>query len=158
MRTRTLALLIVALLTGPASAAVEPLPATVEMNRDIRPILADNCFACHGPDSGKRKAGLRLDIEAGTRAKRRGRQAIVPGKPEQSEAYLRIISNEETEQMPPPKAHRQLTARQKELVRLWIAQGARWQKHWSLIPPVRPTPPHVKSPSWCRSPLDAFIL
>jgi hypothetical protein len=154
MRASTFALFVLALTSPTATAA----PVTVEFNRDIRPILSDNCFACHGPDSAKRKVGLRLDTEEGAKGKRRRRYAIVPGKPEKSEAYLRITSADETEQMPPPSAHRQLTARQKELIRLWIVQGARWQKHWALIPPVRPAPPAVRSPAWCRNPIDSFIL
>ncbi len=137
--------------------AVEPPPA-VEFNRDIRPILSDVCFTCHGPDSTKRKAGLRLDTEEGAKIKRRRRQAFVPGKPEQSEAFLRIVSADETEQMPPPGAHRKLTPRQIELVRRWIEQGARWQKHWALLPPSRPQPPSVKSRAWPRNPIDAFVL
>jgi hypothetical protein len=152
----TLALLAAAL-AAPAAGA-EPLPEKVEFNRDVRPILSDNCFACHGPDPAKRKAGLRLDTEEGAFAKRRRRQAVVPGRPEKSEAFLRITSADETERMPPPRSHRKVTARQAQVIRRWIEQGAKWQKHWALLPPVRPAAPAVKARAWPRNPIDTFIL
>jgi hypothetical protein len=152
--------LLVALLAGaPPTRAAEAVPARVAFNRDVRPILSDTCFACHGPDSAKRKAGLRLDTQEGALGKRRrGGPVVVPGKPDRSELYLRITSTDETERMPPPRAHRRLTARQVEVIRRWIAQGAKWQKHWALIPPVRPAVPPVKQRAWPRNPVDAFIL
>src|SRR5579864_5769521 len=102
---------------------------TLEYNQDIRPILAENCFACHGPDSASRKAGLRLDkrdeaIKAG---------AIVPGKTDESELVERIFSTERRHLMPPPKTLKKLTAAQKETLKRWIASGAEYQPHWSLI-------------------------
>src|SRR5262249_45842435 len=111
-----------------------------------------------GPDKAKRKAKLRLDIEEGVRADLGGRQAVVPGKPAQSELYRRISTTEETERMPPAFSGRKLNGRQIELIRGWIEQGAKWQKHWSCLLPVRPTPPVVANPRWARNPIDGFIL
>ena len=126
----------------------------IEYNRDIRPILAENCFACHGPDSASRKADLRLDrreaaIESG---------AITPGDPKASELIARINTTNAKEVMPPPKLHKTLTATQKELLRRWIEGGAGYQLHWSLIAPSRPALPKVKDGAWVRNPIDRFIL
>src|SRR5260221_10250191 len=100
-----------------------------EYNRDIRPILAENCFACHGPDSAARKANLRLDQREVAFKKK----AIVPGKPEESEMIARIESQDDSEFMPPPDSHKKLTQQQKDRLRQWVAQGAEYQAHWSLI-------------------------
>ena len=136
------------------AAATSAQPATIEYNRDVRPILAENCFACHGPDSASRKGDLRLDQrDAAIQAK-----AIVPGKPEDSVAIQRIRSTEEDEQMPPAASHKKLTAPQKDLLYRWIAAGAEYQPHWSLIAPVRPAAPKVKNTDWVRNPIDAFVL
>ncbi|HXG09872.1 MAG TPA: DUF1553 domain-containing protein [Gemmataceae bacterium] len=141
-----------------AVAAAEPLPATVEFNRDIRPILSDACFQCHGPDRAKRKADLRLDTAEGAFADRGGYHAIVPGKPDESELFRRITAADETERMPPPRSGPRLTERQVALIRRWLEQGARWQKHWSLIPPQRPALPRVQNVGWARNPIDLFVL
>jgi hypothetical protein len=130
----------------------------VEFERDIRPILSDACYQCHGPDQGSRKADLRLDTETGARADLGGRAALVPSDLKRSELYLRISSDDADERMPPAKSGKSLTARQIDLVRRWIEQGAEWQKHWSLIPPTRPVAPAVKDASWPRNPIDAFVL
>src|SRR6478609_4481427 len=124
----------------------------IEYNRDIRPILAENCFACHGPDSAARKASLRVDrredaIEA---------KAIVPGKPGESELVNRICAEDESEIMPPPKTKKTLTSAQKELLKEWIAEGAEYEPHWSFIAPVRPKLPEVKDRAWVRNPIDNF--
>jgi hypothetical protein len=142
------------------SRAEAPLPPVVEFNRDIRPILSDNCYACHGPDKNQRKADLRLDTEEGAFADRGGDRVLVPGKPDESELYLRITAPEkgEKKRMPPAKFGKKLTARQTELVRRWIEQGAKWQKHWSLLPPRRPDVPKVSNDSWPRNDIDRFIL
>ncbi|CAN5609057.1 DUF1553 domain-containing protein [soil metagenome] len=126
----------------------------IEYNRDIRPILAENCFSCHGPDSASRKASLRLDqrqaaIDTG---------AIVPQKPDESELVTRVCSGDIKSVMPPAKSNKKLTARQKQLLRDWIAAGANYQPHWSLIAPVRPTLPAVKAAAWSRNGIDAFVL
>ncbi|MSU47759.1 MAG: DUF1553 domain-containing protein [Opitutus sp.] len=114
-----------------SAGAAEPLT----YNRDIRPILSENCFACHGPDQAKRKSGLRLDVrEVATQPAKSGGIAIVPGKADASEAVLRIFSADTEEQMPPPDSGHKLTAAQKELLRRWIAEGAAYQRHWAFEP------------------------
>jgi len=134
------------------------MPETVQFNRDIRAILSDNCFHCHGPDQAQRQADLRLDREDDAFAKRDGVTILQPGQPEKSELYRRIVSQEEFERMPPADSGRSLTNRERELVRRWISQGAKWQPHWSLIPPSSPNRPRVKTPGWCNNPIDRFVL
>ncbi len=134
---------------SPAAAA-----ATIEYNRDIRPILNENCFACHGADSAARKADLRLDrrddaIKA---------EAIVPGATDKSAMVERIFSVDKDEVMPPPSAKKTLTNAQKELLSRWIANGAEYQPHWSFIAPKKVAPPAVKNENWVRNPIDRFIL
>jgi len=126
----------------------------IEYNRDIRPILSDNCFACHGPDSASRKAGLRLD----QRDVALKMEAIVPGKPDESELVERIFSSNRREVMPPPVTKKKLSAAQKDLLKRWIAGGAAYQPHWSLLPPLRPALPMVKDAAWVRNPIDRFLL
>jgi hypothetical protein len=126
----------------------------VQFNRDVRPILSENCFACHGPDSASRKANLRLDqraaaVEAG---------AITPGDLEDSELFARIDSHDVKQIMPPPATKKTLTAEQKATLKRWISEGAEYQPHWSLIAPKRPSPPTVKDASWPKGPLDRFVL
>jgi hypothetical protein len=139
-----------------AGRAGAEAPAVVEFNRDVRPVLSDTCFACHGPDKGKRKADLRLDVEADVYADRGGYQALVAGKPDQSELYRRITEADAKRRMPPAKSGKHLTERQVELIRRWIAQGGKWQKHWSLIPPRRPPLPPAEG--WGRNAIDRFVL
>ena len=131
----------------------------VDFQRDIRPILADNCFKCHGPDAAGRKAKLRLDdraaaLEGGSS----GEAAIIPGKPEASELLRRITSKEATEVMPPPKTGKKLTAQQVALLRRWIAAGAEYRLPWAYVPPRRPPLPALKGPSTARNPIDRFII
>ncbi len=128
--------------------------APIVFNRDIRPILADNCFACHGPDSASRKADLRLDRPdvAATM------KAIVAGKPAESGVMHRILSTDPEEVMPPSATKKTLTPRQKDLLKRWIAGGAEYQPHWSFIAPTRPAVPKVKNAAWVRNPIDAFVL
>jgi len=144
---------------SPATADPSRVEAQeVRYNRDIRPILAENCYQCHGPDQNQRKAELRLDQEEGARADLGGRRAIVPGRPEESELIRRVTAADPDERMPPASTGKALSARQVELLRQWIAAGARWEAHWSFVPPQRPEPPQVGDPSWVRNPIDAFIL
>lgn len=131
---------------------------TVEFNRDIRPILSDNCFACHGPDASKRKSKLRFDSEEGAFIDLGGYRAIVPGRVEESEIYRRITAELDAERMPPVSSGRILTPQQIELIGRWIEQGAKWQKHWSFIPPRRPELPKVANLHWPRNPIDYFVL
>ncbi|MEO7653306.1 MAG: DUF1553 domain-containing protein [Bryobacteraceae bacterium] len=131
---------------------------TIEFNRDIRPILSDKCYLCHGPDAVAKKIPLRLDSEADAKKEIAGKRAIVDGKPESSELIRRITASGKPIQMPPAYSGLKLTAHEVETLQAWIAQGARWQGHWSLIRPVRPALPPVKNATWSRNPIDAFIL
>jgi hypothetical protein len=153
----TIKVLLFLALIAPLSTlcAAEPLPDTIEFNRDIRPILSDHCFQCHGPDKAKRKADLRLDTESGALG---DAQIIVPGEPDKSELVRRITAAKERERMPPVKFARKLSERQIELLRHWIAQGAKWQPHWSFLPPKRPPLPRVRNAAWTRNGIDSFIL
>src|SRR4051794_4829250 len=147
--------LAVGLLSAPSLTAAEAgRRARIEFNRDIRPILSENCYACHGPDKNKRKAKLRLD-ERDSALKV---QAIVPGKPDESELVSRVFSDDAEELMPPPNSHKTLSSDQKELLKQWIEQGAEYQGHWAYVAPVRPALPTVKLSAWVRNPIDAFIL
>jgi hypothetical protein len=139
------------------TGGAEPLPRVVEFNRDIRPILSNNCFACHGPDKNQRKADLRLDLEKEAFADLGGYRAIVPGKPGDSELYLKITAEEVADRMPPKKFGKTLTRRQIDLIRRWIEQGAHWEKHWSLLAPRRPALPEVSDRAWPLNAVDYFI-
>ena len=136
----------------------QPSGNRVEFNRDIRPILSDHCFQCHGPDEKQRKANLRLDTEAGALADHDGTIAVVARNLDKSELFRRITTTDESERMPPAKFARQLTPEQIKLIKLWIEQGAPWQKHWSFLPPVRPEVPSRNTNDWWRTPIDHFIL
>lgn len=142
-----------------AGAGTEPAPATIQFNRDIRPILSDKCFSCHGPDKSKRKADLRLDDPAEATAETpSGTRAIVPGDLEQSELVVRITSDEATLRMPPPNSGKALTPAEVELLQAWVRQGATFQAHWAFIPPTRPPVPEVSTPDWCRGTIDRYVL
>src|SRR5262245_54969637 len=111
---------------------------------EVRPILADHCFSCHGADEQSREAGLRLDLrDTALRGGDSGDPAIVPGKPDASQLIHRVTSSDESERMPPAKAKARLTTAQVETLREWIADGARYQMHWALVPPQKPTVPIV---------------
>jgi len=125
---------------------------TVDFREQIQPILAQNCFACHGPDEHQRQAGLRLDLEEGAKE-----SAIIPGKASDSELVRRIFSDDESEMMPPADSNRSLTGAQKELLKKWIDQGAGWQRHWAFEPVRAVTPPETDS-TWPRNPVDRFVL
>ena len=129
----------------------------IEFNRDIRPILSDKCYTCHGPNSSHRLAGLRFDVEEGAKKDLGGgRYAIVPGDSARSEIIRRITATDPSKRMPFGNAP--LSDREIGLVRLWIQQGAKWEKMWSLVPPKRPELPNVKDRSWPRNPVDYFVL
>lgn len=133
----------------------------VSYNFDIRPILSDKCFACHGPDAKKREAGLRLDVAEGAYAKlKEGKGvAIFPGKPEQSEVYKRITSVDPAYQMPTPQSHLGLLSEAEVgLVRDWIEQGAKYEKHWAFTTPVLPVLPEVSDADWPKNEIDHFVL
>ena len=128
---------------------------TLSFNRDIRPILSENCYYCHGFDPSHREADLRLDtLEGALEGK-----AIVPGKPEESEMIKRIYSTDPDEIMPLPKSHRTLTAAQKHTLKTWVAQGAKYEPHWAFLPPPDKVPvPPVQNAAWPRSDIDRFVL
>ena len=130
----------------------------IRFNRDIRPILSENCFYCHGQDPKHREAGLRLDVRDEAIKANEGVTAIVPGKPEQSEILKRLLSHDADEQMPPPESNRKVTPAQIELIRRWIAQGAPYEKHWAFVPPTKAAVPKVADPAWARQPFDRFVL
>jgi hypothetical protein len=131
-------------------------PEPVDFRRDILPILSDNCFRCHGPDSRTRKADLRLDVKES--ALRKAEPVIVPGKSGDSELVARITSTDAEEVMPPRKSGKTLTPHQIELLRRWIDQGASWSNHWAFEPARRPEPPAFAGRGWPRNPIDAFVL
>ncbi len=139
---------------GPAAAR-----ASIDFNRDIRPILADKCLACHGPDPSQRKSGLRLDtLEGATGPAESGGRAIVPGKPAESELVARITSTDPDEVMPPKKHRKTLSAAEVARLKQWVAEGGSYRQHWAFIAPKLPAAPKVGRPEWVRNPVDAFVL
>jgi hypothetical protein len=132
-----------------------PTGRSIDFSRDIRPILSDNCFRCHGPDDKQRKAKLRLDVRA--EALGHG-SVIVPGNPAKSEIIERVSSEDPQVRMPPAKAGKRLQARQIELLRQWIEGGAKWSEHWAFVKPERPALPAVQDAGWARNAVDTFVL
>jgi hypothetical protein len=153
----TLALMLAAMLYAVAVSghAGDPPQQSVDFNRDIRPILSDNCFTCHGPDEKQRKAGLHFDTKAGAFAKA---GVIIPGDAAGSRLIKRITADDPEMRMPPPDSGHSLTDNQKALIRRWIDQGAKWETHWAYIAPVRPDPPKTGDTAWPRNPIDNFVL
>lgn len=145
---------LVVLATGGVATADERL----SFNRDIRPILSDACFQCHGPDAKQRKGDLRLDNESQVFEKRDGHHGLVPGDPAKSELFRRLTATDDGERMPPSSSGKKLSPQQIETIRRWIVQGARWESHWALITPVRPKLPSVKQHDWPRNAIDHFVL
>ena len=144
------------------------LEAPVRFNRDVRPLLADRCFPCHGPDKEERKGRLRLDRadgEEGAYRERYGGHAIIPGSLEDSELWYRITADDPDDRMPPPESPKPpLTPEERELIRRWIEQGANYEDHWSFVAPVAPAVPEVTAvpgsdgETWARGPVDGFVL
>src|SRR3990170_2250005 len=134
---------------------------SVDYNLHIRPILSDRCFKCHGPDANQRKADLRLDTPEGALAALKDNpsaHAIIPGKPEQSEVYRRISTADTADVMPPIKSNLKLNAQEIELIKKWIAQGAKFKPHWAFIPPKKAVVPNVQLVDWPQSEIDNFVL
>ena len=131
---------------------------TLSFNRDIRPILSENCFACHGFDSKKREAELRLDTPEGAYTAKEGAFPIKPGDLAKSEVGQRIITTDGDDLMPPTKSHKKISEAQKVILKRWVAEGAVYEKHWAFEPPQRATLPEVKTAGWVRNPIDAFLL
>ncbi|MDX1564403.1 MAG: PSD1 and planctomycete cytochrome C domain-containing protein, partial [Phycisphaeraceae bacterium] len=146
---------VAALFTQVAGA---PAAETVDYNRDIRPILSENCFECHGNDAKHREAKLRLDRADSAYKTRHGLTPIVPGKPDKSEVMALITSPDPEEIMPPVKSGKKLSKKQIDLIRRWIAQGASYQKHWAFVKPKQAPLPEVKQKDWPRNPIDHFVL
>lgn len=142
---------------GPGTSLASEKP--LDFNRDVRPILSNNCFKCHGPDAKQRQGGLRLDVrDSATSVADSGAKAIVSGDPGNSELIRRIMHADENERMPPPDSHKTLTAEQKEMLARWIKQGAEYKAHWAFVAPDRPNVPAVAhSETRIVNPIDAFI-
>jgi mono/diheme cytochrome c family protein len=149
--------LVLAIVVSAVTATV-PADDKVDFARDIRPILSDACFQCHGPDQTQRKADLRLDTRDGAFAGHDGSVPLVAGKPDESEVYLRISSNDPALLMPPPNSGKKLSTKQIDLIKAWIAQGAKWNSHWAFEAPQRPALPKVQRSDWVRNSVDEFIL
>lgn len=150
-----LCLLSVVFLTSLTQNAVAK---KIEFDRDIRPILSDKCYACHGPDPATRQAGLRFDIKEGAFSEPSGFPIIVPGEPENSELVLRITHEDIDRRMPPQSSNRQPTQAEIDLLTQWIAEGAEWEEHWAYKQPKRAAAPEVKDKEWVQNPIDQFIL
>ena len=131
-------------------SSLPALSAPLSYNRDVRPILAENCFSCHGPDKNAREAKLRLDVREDALDK----EAFVPGNPGDSELVLRINTDDEEELMPPRKSHKVLTSEQKKILEEWIKQGGEYEPHWAYIAPRCPEVPEMGA----KHPIDNFIL
>jgi hypothetical protein len=133
--------------------------AKVDFNREIRPILSDTCFACHGFDEKERKGQLRLDVrESALQPAKSGETALVPHQPDASELIRRLTTADEEDHMPPAKTGKKLTEAQIGLLKQWIEEGAEYQSHWSFVAPTRPVLPEVRQSDWPRTAMDRFIL
>lgn len=143
-----LAVLLLPIASATGQTAEQPAPAKVEFS-EVKQLLSDRCFNCHGPDEGTREADLRLDTKDGAL------QAITPGDPEDSELFLRVMS--EDDPMPPVDSNLTLSASEKQLLKRWINEGAEWEQHWSFVPPKQIEPPESETPSWNTNPIDRFV-
>lgn len=152
-------LFVVFIVTHFASGTSSLGETRIQFSRDILPILSNHCFTCHGPDQQSRQSGLRLDLRsAAVLEGDSGELAIVPGKPELSEVYQRIISDDEDIRMPPSEDAHRLSNEQIDLIKEWILNGAQYENHWAFIPPKRPTVPIVAKKLWVKNPIDNFVL
>ena len=133
-------------------------PAKLDFTRDIRPILSDKCFSCHGPDEKKRMAGLRLDTKEGAFEDRKNGAVIVPGFVAKSKLVTRISHENKNLRMPPVSAGEPLSERQISLIKQWIEAGAPWAMHWAYEPPRHPVIPEVKAKALVRNPIDSLVL
>lgn len=150
-----LILIMGAVFPGPGLGAAPP---AIEFNRDIRPIFARNCYACHGPDDAHRQAQLRLDRRADALAHRESGSAIAPGEPSKSLLIARVASQDPSERMPPADTGLSLSLAEIDRLRAWISQGAQYNEHWAFQKPTRPPLPIVSNKAWCRNGIDHFIL
>ena len=129
-----------------------------DFNREVRPILSDNCFSCHGPDEKRRMAGLRLDVREGAFAESKRGKLIIPGDAVKSLLYQRVSHADANRRMPPKSTEKTLNAKQVETLKRWIDAGAKWETHWAFTAPQRLDPPPVSTPGWAKNPIDRFIL
>ena len=149
-----LAIAAIAMCDRSMAEGTQPL----DFNRDVQPILSNNCFRCHGPDPSDREADLRLDVRSGT-GKIHGAESVIDAnKPAASELIKRITSDDPDEHMPPPDSGKKLTPEQIQALRQWVSEGAKYQVHWAFVAPKRPPLPSVKNKAWVRNPIDAFVL
>ncbi len=153
-----LSVVLIALGGAVGLAAADHAAEPVAFNRDIRPILSDKCFTCHGPDESKRLSALRLDTEEGARADLGGRSAVVPGNPHESELIRRVTTDDDARRMPPAYGGKKLSAAEIELLERWVREGAEWQQHWSFLTPRRPKAPPVEPLDWAKNDIDHFVL
>ncbi|MEK9632721.1 MAG: c-type cytochrome domain-containing protein, partial [Opitutae bacterium] len=133
------------------------LPAAVDFNADVRPVLSNNCFFCHGPDAHERKADLRLDTSEGATRDLGGYAALVPGSLEKSEMWARISSTDRDEIMPPPEAHKVMKPKEREIIKQWILEGAKYEKYWAYEPP-RENPVPATGKEWSDHWIDRFVF
>ena len=142
-----------------AQSGALALPETIQFNRDIRPILSDRCFTCHGPDKNRRVTEFHFDVEGSAKADiGGGRHPVIAGDPGKSILLARVAATDEKRRMPPPSSGPALSPRDVALLTRWIEQGAKWEKHWAFNPPQRPATPPVKEAGWVKNPIDAFVL
>ena len=154
---QAISLLVVCCLTGvPTTAQIAE--SVIDFNREVRPILSQNCFQCHGPDTGNRQMGLRLDILDGFFGDRGpfGGPVIIPGNAEESLLYQRVTT--QTDALRMPRERDALTANEIQTIRLWIEQGANWESHWAFVGPEQPLVPEVQDKSWPLNDIDNFVL
>lgn len=140
-----------------AGGAEAPVPERIDFNRDVRPILSENCFFCHGPDKDKRKAGLRLDTKEGLFTAIKGRHPAIAGKPAESEIFKRVTTADDDERMPDPKSGKTLSPREIAVIKRWIEQGAEFKGHWAYLKPMRPEAPGGAEGQSEGNPIDAFL-
>ena len=140
-----------------STMSVQAQSNKIRFDRDIKPILSDRCFHCHGPDHEHREADLRLDQKEAAFADRDGSFALVPGSLEKSAIWERISSHDESVKMPPPESNKKLTVKEIDLFKRWIEEGAEWSDHWSFVTPVKPDPPQVSNDVPAKNPIDQFI-
>ncbi len=155
--------LLVACSSSPEKALISgnAVPQVIDYNFHVRPILSDKCFACHGPDEKQRKADLRLDTPEGAYAALKDykdKHAVVKGKPQESVAFLRMVSEDSSEMMPPPEANLRVSENEIKIIKKWIEQGAEYKPHWAFVPPVKPSLPAVQNESWVNNEIDYFVL
>ncbi|MDC0218902.1 DUF1553 domain-containing protein [Verrucomicrobia bacterium] len=142
-----------------AAVSLDAAPSKISFNRDVRAILSENCYTCHGPDAKARKAKLRLDVrEEAVKERKGGAFAIVPGDVNDSELVYRILTDDTDEVMPPPESKLKLSAAQKATLKQWVAEGAEYEMHWAYVRPKRAPLPPVKNTDWSRNTVDRFIL